>query len=369
MENNPIPIRNLFYLLCYAWNVLPILNDVKVGEEDISDAYNLLARVFTYGIGKLIKSGFHRSYVSKQEELKNIKGKIDVNESVKCVANQSQSLICNYDEYSENDTFNQILKYTIDFIVKNKMFDSSIRHDLKKLSIFFAEIDSLAPTKENRTKLVFSRNNVTYRMLIQISIMLYENTFVNEDAGKIKFKDFFRSEQMHKVFEIFILNFYSMHLDKKIYKVHAPKIKWKIDETAHETWDGLFAVDDDYGDRRTDIVVENKNLNLQIIMDAKYYHNTFVKSYMSNEEEDSIRDSHIRQVREYLIDSEYPGTKIGALIYPMTNSNLKNGRIKNIQGTPIVYKTINLADDWENIETDMLEFIRKFEKGLKRKTS
>lgn len=60
------------------------------------------------------------------------------------------------------------------------------------------------------------------------------------------------------------------------------------------------------------------------------------------------------------------GNEISTLIYPMTNNNLKNGRIKNIQGTPIAFKTINLADDWKNIETDMLEFIKKFEKGYKR---
>lgn len=365
-KKNPIPIKNLFYMLCYAWNVLPMLNDIKVGDEDIKDAYNLLARVFTYGISKIIRSGFHRSYVQCEDELSTLKGKIEIQKSINQMTMQNRKLICSYDEYSTNDIFNQILKYTIDSIVSNSNIDIEIRRDLKKLSVFFGEIDSKAPTKENRTKIIFNRNNATYRMLIEIAVMLYENSFINEETGKNLFKDFFREEQMHKVFELFILNFYAMNLNHNIYKVHAPKIKWKIDESAHETWDGLFAVDDDYGDRRTDIVVENKDLNLQVIMDAKYYHKTFVKSYMSTEDEDSIRDTHITQVRQYLIDSEFPGSKIGALIYPMTDNDLKSGRVKNIKGTPIVYKTINLADDWKNIENDMLDFIKKFEKGIQR---
>ena len=49
-NKNPIPIKNIFYMLCYAWNVLEISHDIKVGEEDIDDSYNLLARVFTFGI-------------------------------------------------------------------------------------------------------------------------------------------------------------------------------------------------------------------------------------------------------------------------------------------------------------------------------
>ena len=35
----PIPIKNLFYMLCYAWNVLAIKDDIKIVEahfEDIS---------------------------------------------------------------------------------------------------------------------------------------------------------------------------------------------------------------------------------------------------------------------------------------------------------------------------------------------
>ena len=64
----PIPIKNLFYMLCYAWNVLAVADDIKVGSDDFEDAYNLLSRVFSHGIGKLIRSGFHRSYIEKTEE-------------------------------------------------------------------------------------------------------------------------------------------------------------------------------------------------------------------------------------------------------------------------------------------------------------
>ena len=44
IQASPIPIKNLFYMLCYAWNVLAVMDDVKVGSDDYDDAYNLLAR-------------------------------------------------------------------------------------------------------------------------------------------------------------------------------------------------------------------------------------------------------------------------------------------------------------------------------------
>ena len=271
---------------------------------------------------------------------------------------QRKKLVCDYDEYSINDIFNQILKFTMDSIIYNGEIDSDIRKELKNLSVFFEGIGKKPPTKENMSKISFNRNNVTYRLLIQIAIMLYENSFINEETGKKLFKDFFRDEQMHKVFEIFILNFYAMHLDKKAYKVHAPKINWHIEENAQQTWGEYFDVDENIGDRRTDIVVENKEKNIQIIIDAKYYHKTFVKAHMSDEET-SIRTGHLNQVRGYVIDSEFPGKKVGALFYPMTTAELNKGKVFPIVETPIIVKTINLADDWQKIESDMLNFVDK----------
>ena len=187
-----IPIKNLFYMLCYAWNVLSIMDDIKVADDDYEDAYDLLARVFSFGIGKLIRLGFHRSYIEETEELSTVRGKISVQESINSMSMQRKHLICTYDEYSKNDIFNQILNYTIDSILKNPEVSKETKATIKKQKVFFYGIDAKPPTKENRQKLLFNRNNVIYKLLIHISIMLYDGTGVNEEDGKNVFKDFFR---------------------------------------------------------------------------------------------------------------------------------------------------------------------------------
>lgn len=359
-RKTPIPIKNLFYMLCYAWNVLAIMDDVKVGSDDYDDAYNLLSRVFSYGIGKIIRSGFHRSYIEQADELATVRGKISVQRSITALSVQKKRLVCEYDDYSPNDVFNQILKFTIDALIRNPNVSSITKRKLKKQSSFFVGIDSVPPTKENRLKLVFNRNNITYKLLINIAIMLYDNTVVNEDDGQNTFKDFFRQEQMHKVFELFILNFYALHLSNDTHRVHAPKINWHIAEDATEIWSGAFDVDVDIGDRRTDIVIENRDLNLQMIFDAKYYKQTFVNAYM-NQNDQRTRTGHLNQIRGYLIDSEFTGKKVGALIYPMVTNDLKRGKVHPIEGAPIIIKTINLDDDWKCIEDDMLDFVHRIE--------
>lgn len=359
-KHSPIPIKNIFYILCYAWNVLPIMDDVKVAREDVKDAYNLLASVFIYGIRKLIRSGFHRSYIQKQNTLTTIRGKIDIQQSIKNLSFIHQKLVCSFDEYSANDVFNQILKYTLISLLKNSTIEKNLRKEVGKLLTFFHDVDSIPPTRANCKKLVFNRNNIIYRLLISIAVMIYEHTFVNEQDGKYIFKDFFSEKYMHKVFESFILNFYISHLDRKIYKVHAPKIKWNIDPDAQGIWEGLFDIDENVGERRTDVVIENKIKKIQLIMDAKYYHKTFIDAYMNSEDE-RTRTSHLNQLRGYLSDSKFQGQKVGALIYPMVTHDWTRGKLHPLKNQPIIVKTINLNDDWQNIEKDMLSFVKRVE--------
>ena len=303
--------------------------------------------------------------IGNTEELSSLRGKIEVQQSMTKITAQKKKLICSYDEYSTNDLLNQILCYTIDSIIRNPAVSVKTKKNLKKQRVFFSGIDSMPPTKANRQKLVFNRNNVTYKLLINIATMLYDNTMVNEENGHNTFKDFFRQEQMHKVFELFILNFYKINLDRSKYRVHAPKINWHMEENAIDIWGDLFDVNENPGDRRTDIVVENKELGLQLIFDAKYYKDTFVNAYM-NEEDERVRTSHLNQVRGYLIDSDFEGERKGALIYPMVNNDLERGSITAIQGSNITIKTINLNTEWRNIEKDLLNFVSKFEIGYLR---
>lgn len=80
-----------------------------------------------------------------------------------------------------------------------------------------------------------------------------------------------------------------------------------------------------------------------------------------NSDEQRTRTGHLNQVRGYLIDSEFPGPKVGALLYPMVNNDLKRGKIHPIEETPIIIKTINLNADWRDIEEDMLDFVHRVE--------
>lgn len=350
-------------MLCYAWNILPFKGEIEVGDDDFDDAYNLLARIFTFGLGKLIRSGFQRSYIEETELLTAVRGRININGSIRACLSRQKKLECTYDDYSANDSFNQILKYTIDTLVKHPEIDRKTKKMLKKQQICFAGIKAAAPTKDARRKLTFNRNNTTYKMLIHVAVMLYDNTIVNDEAGKNVFADFFRDGQMEQVYEMFILNFYAVHLDSSRYKVHAPKIRWNMEEHAEERYGGLVDVVMNPSDRRTDIVIENKVTKKQMIMDAKYYQDTLVQGYHDSTIA-RYRRNHIDQIRGYVLDSKYPGKKLGALIYPTVKDDFPRPQLAPMRGTPVLFKTLNLNKPWRDIEQDMLDFVLLLEQVL-----
>ena len=52
-----IPIQNIYYLLCYAWNKLDERDIVDVRGIDSTNILDLFARVLIGGLSRLFKQG------------------------------------------------------------------------------------------------------------------------------------------------------------------------------------------------------------------------------------------------------------------------------------------------------------------------
>ena len=362
-KDQSIPIKNLFFMLCYAWNVLSIKDTVKLEEEKIENVYNLLTRLLVFGVRKIVKQGFNRSYVEKEEPLQTVHGKICINETVKLRLKKEVKCVCTYDDFSKNNKFNQIVKFTMNGVLKNQIVDEKLKREIKELLFFFNGIDTLEPSKEIISRLNFNRNNQYYKMLIHVCVMIHEGTMADEKTGQKVFKDFFQGDQMQRVYEKFILNFYNINLDKVKYKVHAPKINWKLDKE-DSSWNDFFELEFDHGERRTDIVIENKNMKYQFIIDAKYYRDMLIEKY-HNSESNTYRTAHLNQIRGYILDSDYEGRKFGALVYPTVyNDKYDKGILAPIKDAYIILKTLDLNRDWKIIHDDLMTLVARIESAM-----
>lgn len=346
-ERPKIPIKNIYYMLCYAWNTLQRDDAALTGMEEFDNIYNLLAKLMISGTKNIIKRGFHREYLDYSEELTLIRGKIDIGKSIKQQSLTRKRLICNFDEFTENVAFNQVLKTAIITLLRYPDLDSILRKELIEIRHHFSEIDEMRITSHTFSFLKYNRNNIHYKILMNICELLHLGLIANEEGNALKFANFIRNEQMAALYEKFVLNFYKKHLPPTQYRTHSPKIEWGIDSQFDNV--GLEFLPQ----MRTDIVIENNVEQIQTIIDTKYYSSALESR--NHSETKKLISGNLYQICTYVNCSPYIGTVSGMLLYPTTEHEL-NLEYK-INGKVIKVKTLNLASNWDGIAERLLEIV------------
>ena len=138
-------------MLSYAFQTLKQETYEDVAVESFDEMYNLLAAILAKGIGLQLKQGLYREYISHQEELTVMRGKINMPGTIKNKLLHKQVLTCDFDELSENNMLNQILKTTVMLLFAKtaKVKSKNTKDDLKKEKClyFFRNVDSIETTE------------------------------------------------------------------------------------------------------------------------------------------------------------------------------------------------------------------------------
>ena len=189
MSSN-IFIKNIYYMLSYAFQLLNQKDDELIEKESFDNIHNLFAAILSRGIAVQLKQGIYREYISKQEELPVMRGKINIQGTVKDRMQHKQLLSCEYDELSENNLFNQILKSTLEILMKSDYVEREYTNLLRKQMLFFSEIDTIDLTDVRWSSLRFHRNNQSYRMLISVCQLISEGMLLTTDKGDYRIARF-----------------------------------------------------------------------------------------------------------------------------------------------------------------------------------
>lgn len=104
-----IYIKNIYYMLSYAFKVLNEESYKKIEVESFENIAELLSEILFIGISKQIKQGLVKDYIEISQTTSSIKGKINITESINEQSFIKGQLHCSYDEFSHNCYLNQIL--------------------------------------------------------------------------------------------------------------------------------------------------------------------------------------------------------------------------------------------------------------------
>ena len=328
-KDKSILINNIYHMLSYAFQILTQDTYDDVAIESFDEMYDLLAAILAKGIGIKLKQGLYREYINRQEELSVLRGKINMSGTIKNQLVHKRVLTCDFDDLSENNLFNQIIKTTVSLLLRNDTVKSKYKDDLKKKMLFFSNVHFLEPTSIRWSSIRFQRNNQTYRMLISICQLILEGMLMTTDTGEYRLASFLDEQRMCRLYEKFILEYYNRHYPEL--KVSASQIPWSVD-------DGV----------RTMLPMMQSDIHLQkdntvLIIDAKYYNHTTQVQYNKH----TLHSNNMYQIFTYVKNRDYEfgeeeHTVSGMLLYAKTEEEIQPDHVYQMHGNQISVRTLDL---------------------------
>jgi len=379
-----IPIRNLWHMLLYAWNEVPLKSGWML--EDVESAPTLdtlLASVLIRLMQQRLRIGLGHDYINEERTVQGIRGRVRFAETLKHRTLDRGQVVCEFQEYSANSLKNQIIRTTLARLAKvgqfgpfdkpsalraapetssasakspgkntqdysTRDYSKEMQQKLRQLIRNLDGIDFIELTPELIRRQMLIRNDHDYRLMLAICDLILQRQMPRGPGGRsssiVPVID--REEVvLYNVYERFVANFYRIHL--KDWDVSAQKrLEWHAKESSERL--PLMV---------PDLVLQERSTGRIMILDTKFTAHSLVENQWGKPVFDS---SHLYQVYAYLKSQEHlseaHGTASGILLYPAVAHRLSE-QIK-LQGHVIRIESVDLAAPWQEVEGQLLGLIK-----------
>ena len=339
-KDKSIFIKNIYYMLSYAFTTLNQGGYEDIATEEFENIHNLFAAILAKGIGRQLKQGLYREYLNCKEDIAVVRGKIDMPGTIQNCLARKRMLTCEFDEFSENNLLNQILKTTVMLLLRHARVDQEYKSNLKKKMLFFSNVDTINPATIRWSAIRFERNNGTYRMLISLCQLILEGMLLTTASGEYKFSSFLDEQRMSRLYEKFILEYYVQECPQVT--ATASQIPWALD-------DGIGTL---LPVMQSDIMLTRGDTVL--IIDAKYYTHTTQTQYGIH----TIHSGNLYQIFTYVKNKaaefvDKPHKVSGTLLYAATDEAILPNQNYQMSGNHISVHTLDLNQEFSKIAAQL----------------
>ena len=341
-----IPIQNLYYLLCYAWNRLPEQDELRtVSGEEFHRPLELLSHVLLTGTRRLLRQGLPIAYTEHTAELPELRGRVLLAPTLGRNLLQQGRAVCAFDELDANTPLASLLLGTLRQLSRVRTLPLALRQELRAgLRRFPAAVEPLPLTAATLRQVRRQRPGGLGSFLLNVCELLHLSALPAPDTnGAARFRDFRRDEPlMARLFEQFVRNFY--RLEQRQFRVLSETIQWQAAAETDADLELLPAM-------ITDTTLENPTR--KIILDTKYYAAALRQRYSQQK----LLAPHLYQLYAYLQNQPtLPGQQLeGILLYPAASHSL-NVRY-TLGGHPVRIVTLDLAQPWPRIASELLALV------------
>lgn len=322
-------------MLAYVYSDFRFNTLDKINGENFNDIYNLFAEIIVRSLSYQLKRGLYKTYVNREDAIPVIRGRINMLKTFAERQRNPNLAYCNFDEITENNPYNQVVKATLKYLIGSTIIEDSRKRSLMRILRSFGSVASINLRSFHFDHFSFDRNTQNYQMLINICKLIYENKIMTTEVGNYKLYTL-SNDQMEKLYEKFVLAYYKRHHPET--KPRASCINWAI--VKKESTTEILPT------MKTDIMLSIGERTL--IIDTKYYGETMNKYFDKN----TIWPDHLRQIYTYVMeyDKDKSGLVDGMLLYAKsTDGKALKGQMKKSSGNVIYFRTLDLNQNFEEI--------------------
>ncbi|WP_456473789.1 McrC family protein [Candidatus Pyrohabitans sp.] len=248
-------LRNLHFMLQYTM-------DLRIGETSESlfkkgDILEIYITMFLAELENILQSSIFREYITVEENLSTVRGKLLLAQHIKSNAVRNLPLAyCEFDELTQDNLINQTIKYTLRILkVVSRSYENHRKID--QLLFIFDDVSDRVILPYLKDKIHFNRLNLHFKPVVDKCFMFIRNFSVDLSSGRFEYGGIVFD--MNKLFEEFIGRIIKKHkkdIGLKDYQIKLQYNIGKLDKNGNIV-------------PKADIVIL-KNDKIHMIIDTKY---------------------------------------------------------------------------------------------------
>ncbi|MCT7464843.1 McrC family protein [Aliarcobacter cryaerophilus] len=259
--------------------------------------FEIFISMFLEELTVLVRNGIKSDYISKEENLKFLKGKLKISEQIKYNTIHKERFFVQYEEFISNRVENRLIKTTLQFLYNKSKLNKN-QQRIREFLFVFDEIEISHNIKTDFSKIKLNRQMKDYeQVLLWCKTFLFENSFSPYKGNDIAFALLF---DMNLLFESFVYSYL-----KKSSNFQYIKSQDKTHHLAYENGIGRFRL-------KPDIVINSG----KIIADTKWKILSEDKAY------NGVLQDDMYQL--YAYGTKYDNCEKIYLIYPFNELIIKN---------------------------------------------
>ena len=259
--------------------------------------FEIFISMFLEELTVLVRNGIKSDYISKEENLKFLKGKLKISEQIKYNTIHKERFFVQYEEFISNRVENRLIKTTLKFLYNKSKLNKN-QQRIREFLFVFDEIEISHNIKTDFSKIKLNRQMKDYeQVLLWCKTFLFENSFSPYKGNDIAFALLF---DMNLLFESFVYSYL-----KKSSNFQDIKSQDRTHHLAYENGIGRFRL-------KPDIVINGG----KIIADTKWKILSEDKAY------NGVLQDDMYQL--YAYGTKYDNCEKIYLIYPFDELIIKN---------------------------------------------